>query len=320
MSKAPTRLSEGKDELASSIAGLRTAAPSDARLAAIAERLASAGAPVGDGDAPVSTRVPKPERAPLIRLKSAVDSGVLAVVLALVVGAALVTGALFLRSAPEVAPVTPLPATASLATGTGQEAPAVPTAPPVATTPSDNSVPTGTDHERTTHATPDDSTGTTPNGNATAPSPSSPTATTPNGTAPSTSSPTATPPARPLGAPTKSSAPSSHASTSRAVPSAPNTATEAPLAAGAPILSEVELLKQARSALSADPLQAFALTEQCRSRYPDGSFVQEREYIAIVALARLGRIDEARSRASLFRMHYKNSAYLPRLGTLLGEP
>jgi hypothetical protein len=312
-------LSEGKDELASSIAGLRAAAPSDARLAAIAERLASAGAPVGDGDAPVSTRVPKPERAPLIRLKTAVDSGVLAVVLALVVGAALVTGALFLRSTPETAPVTPPPAS-SAATGTRQEAPAVPTAPPSATTPSDNSLPTGTDHERTTHPTPDDGTGTGPSGSATAPSTPSLTATTPSATAASTSSPTATPLARPLGAPTKSSAPSSHASTSRAIPSAPSTPTEAPLAAGAPVVSEVELLKQARSALSADPLQAFTLTEQCRSRYPDGSFVQEREYIAIVALARLGRIDEARSRASLFRMHYKNSAYLPRLGTLLGEP
>ena len=316
MSKDPTRLSEGTDELASSIAGLRTESPSDARLAAIAARLASAGVPIGDGDAPASTRVPKRARLTLARLKRVIDSGVLAVVLALVVGAGVVTAALFVRSADEMTP-SPRPegAVPSVATATAQDARALPSAPPPATTQSGHSLNADADHDRTTRPTAPGVADTAPSG----------VATTPNGVAtpPSTPPTTATQPsavARQVGVPATSSAPSSRASTSHVLPAAPSTATGAPLAAGAPVLSEVELLKQARSALAADPLQAFALTEQCRSRYPDGSFVQEREYIAIVALARLGRVEEARSRASLFRMHYKNSAYLPRLGTLLGEP
>jgi hypothetical protein len=92
-----------------------------------------------------------------------------------------------------------------------------------------------------------------------------------------------------------------------------------PLAENTVVLSEVELLKQARSTLGPNPLEAFVLTERCRSQYPNGSFSQEREYIAISALVRLGRTDEARSRASLFRMRYGNSAYLPRLERMLGE-
>jgi hypothetical protein len=85
------------------------------------------------------------------------------------------------------------------------------------------------------------------------------------------------------------------------------------------IQSEIELLKQARSALAPDPLQAFALTERCRAQYPNGTFAQEREYIAITALARLGRTSDAQGRASLFRRRYPSSAYLPRLARLLGE-
>ena len=324
MSKDPTRLSEGTDELASSIAGLRTESPSDARLAAIAARLASAGVPVGDGDAPASTRVPKRARLTLGRLKRVIDSGVLAVVLALVVGAGVVTAALFMRSADEMTP-SPRPegAVPSVATATAQDARALPSAPPPATTQSGDSLNAGADHDRTTRPTAPGVADTAPSGVATTPNG---VATAPSSVAPPPSTPpptTATQPsavARHVGVPATSSAPSSRASTSHALPAAPSTATGAPLAGGAPVLSEVELLKQARSALAPDPLQAFALTEQCRSRYPDGSFVQEREYIAIVALARLGRVEEARSRASLFRMHYKNSAYLPRLGTLLGEP
>ena len=93
----------------------------------------------------------------------------------------------------------------------------------------------------------------------------------------------------------------------------------APLADNTATVSEVELLKEARSALAADPVQAFTLTERCRAQYPNGGFAQEREFIAISALLRLGRADDARSRVSLFKMHYPNSAYLPRLTRMLGD-
>jgi len=94
----------------------------------------------------------------------------------------------------------------------------------------------------------------------------------------------------------------------------------APLAESTVVPSELELLKQARSALDADPARAFAITERCRAQYPSGELAQEREYVAISALVRLGRSSEASSRAALFRMHYPSSAYVAKLSRLLGEP
>ncbi len=93
----------------------------------------------------------------------------------------------------------------------------------------------------------------------------------------------------------------------------------AALADNTVVVSEVELLKQARSALGPDPAQAFALTERCRAQYPSGGFAQEREFIAISALYHMGRAEEARSRLALFKMHYPSSAYLPALTRLLGH-
>jgi hypothetical protein len=83
--------------------------------------------------------------------------------------------------------------------------------------------------------------------------------------------------------------------------------------------SEIELLKQARSALSADPLRAVALTERCAREFPRGTFAQERDFIAISALTRLGRSREASARAAAFRASYPRSAYLPQLRRMLGE-
>src|SRR5262249_45692931 len=65
--------------------------------------------------------------------------------------------------------------------------------------------------------------------------------------------------------------------------------------------SEIVLLKQARNALNGDPLTAFALSERCAREFPRGSFAQEREFIAISALHRLGRDTEAERRADGFR-------------------
>jgi hypothetical protein len=100
---------------------------------------------------------------------------------------------------------------------------------------------------------------------------------------------------------------------------AASSAERLPLPVSTVVDSEVEMLKKARSALSADPLQAFALSERCRAQYPGGAFAQEREFIAISALIRLGRRDEAARRASLFRTRYRRSAYLPQLSRMLGD-
>jgi len=103
------------------------------------------------------------------------------------------------------------------------------------------------------------------------------------------------------------------------VPSRPGTATPtevSPAPARAPAASapsETALLRDARLALSSDPARALALTEQHRRDYPSGGFAQEREVIAITALARLGRASEARSRADRFRNAYPTSPYIERV-------
>jgi len=83
--------------------------------------------------------------------------------------------------------------------------------------------------------------------------------------------------------------------------------------------SELELLKQARSAVSSDPLRAYALTERSRARYPNAVLAQERDFIAVSALFRIGREQQARAQATSFRSRYPRSAYLPQIARMLGE-
>jgi outer membrane protein assembly factor BamD (BamD/ComL family) len=84
--------------------------------------------------------------------------------------------------------------------------------------------------------------------------------------------------------------------------------------------SEIELLKRARNTLPADPVRALALTERCAEEYPRGAFAQERDFIAISALFRVGRRHEALSRAERFRSSYPRSVYLPQLERMLLAP
>ena len=80
---------------------------------------------------------------------------------------------------------------------------------------------------------------------------------------------------------------------------------------------EIALLKDARAALAASPAQALALTERHRADYPRGALVQERELIAITALARLGQSSNAKQRADRFRKAYPRSAYLTQIDRVL---
>ncbi len=82
--------------------------------------------------------------------------------------------------------------------------------------------------------------------------------------------------------------------------------------------SEGTLLHQAHDAISSDPRRAFDLTIEHARRFPNGMLVQEREVIAIEALARMGRTDEARRRASSFFATYPSSAYRSRVNDAVG--
>ena len=81
--------------------------------------------------------------------------------------------------------------------------------------------------------------------------------------------------------------------------------------------SEASFLRRAQTTLAADPSAALALLDEYPSRYPHGSLAQEREVMAIDALARLGRMDEARARAADFEARYPHSAHESRLDAIL---
>lgn len=82
--------------------------------------------------------------------------------------------------------------------------------------------------------------------------------------------------------------------------------------------TEFSLLEQAQRALRSDPQRALELTVRDAKRHPSGALAQEREVIAIEALAKLGRIDEARARARVFFQAFPGSAHGPRVAALLG--
>lgn len=129
-------------------------------------------------------------------------------------------------------------------------------------------------------------------------------------------------------APSAAPAEAPRASTRRAPPSEPSPSrpwtpstptTYVPPTEQSTPTNELELVKQARNALNSDPARAYALTERCRAEFPRGAFGQERDYIAITALARLGRETQARALASSFRNRYPRSVYVVQLERLLGS-
>ncbi len=83
--------------------------------------------------------------------------------------------------------------------------------------------------------------------------------------------------------------------------------------------AEVKLLERAQDALRSQPAEALALCNDHAKRFPSGMLVQEREMIAIEALSKLGRKDEARARADRFKARFPGSSHTRRLETLLGN-
>jgi hypothetical protein len=82
--------------------------------------------------------------------------------------------------------------------------------------------------------------------------------------------------------------------------------------------TEGALLLRARQELSSDPSDALALTQEHARRFPSGTLVQEREVLAIEALARLGRSSDARHRLDAFRARFPQSQHIARLAALVG--
>ncbi|MGK4006153.1 hypothetical protein WMF31_26275 [Sorangium sp. So ce1036] len=99
-----------------------------------------------------------------------------------------------------------------------------------------------------------------------------------------------------------------------AAPAAPPGTTAAP--SGDELLREARRLEQARAALADSPEASLSTLDAHRSEFPNGQLAEERELIAIQALMRLGRADEARARAEAFLQRFPSTAYTERVRRL----
>jgi hypothetical protein len=104
------------------------------------------------------------------------------------------------------------------------------------------------------------------------------------------------------------------------VASPPLPVEDPPVVAVAEDVAEIELIDRAQRALLRQPAVARQWVEEHMRRFPDGTFVQERETVAIEALVREGRLVEARARAFQFRTRFPQSAYLRRIDAVLRSP
>ncbi|MCL2449862.1 MAG: hypothetical protein FWD17_13025 [Polyangiaceae bacterium] len=81
---------------------------------------------------------------------------------------------------------------------------------------------------------------------------------------------------------------------------------------------EIALLRAAQERLRTNPAAALALTGEHAARYPSGMLAQEGAVIAIEALVRLGRKDEARQRAAELLRTAPRTAHRRRVEELVG--
>lgn len=90
--------------------------------------------------------------------------------------------------------------------------------------------------------------------------------------------------------------------------------------APADVPSEISLVDAALGARIDRPRRALALVAQHERLYPHGMLTEEREAIAIEALARLGSRDAALARLARFEAAYPSSPHRARLDELLATP
>jgi len=76
---------------------------------------------------------------------------------------------------------------------------------------------------------------------------------------------------------------------------------------------QLALITRAQRTLASAPAAALALVEGNRRALAQSAFAQEAEVIAVAALMRLGRQDEARDRAGHFLNRFPDSVHAPRM-------
>ncbi|WP_437629782.1 hypothetical protein [Sorangium sp. So ce854] len=104
----------------------------------------------------------------------------------------------------------------------------------------------------------------------------------------------------------------------------PGGAAAGPAAPQAEALARDELLREARrlaeirAALARSPQASLALLDEHRAEFPGGQLAAERELIAIDALVRRGRPDQAHARAEVFLAQFPSSPHADRVRRLTG--
>ncbi|XXT22848.1 hypothetical protein WME94_14980 [Sorangium sp. So ce429] len=84
------------------------------------------------------------------------------------------------------------------------------------------------------------------------------------------------------------------------------------------LLRESNLIDRARAAATQNPEAALTAVGEHQREFPAGRLAEEREYVAIRALMRLGRVDEARARAGAFLARYPSTSYADRVHRAVG--
>lgn len=119
---------------------------------------------------------------------------------------------------------------------------------------------------------------------------------------------------KPAGAetPALEATPRTRSTRPRATPTSPRTPrTDA--------VEELKLLTRARRVLPSRPETTLALSVEHAELYPRGVLAEEREVLAIEALLKLARPNEARQRARAFMRSFPNSSQRARLAALLEQ-
>jgi len=122
-----------------------------------------------------------------------------------------------------------------------------------------------------------------------------------------------TAPASAAEAAAKSEPEEAQANLAPAAPEVPRTPEPSPVSADSRLEREMQMLAVAQRILADNPSRALSLARQGEHEFSGSMFSAERKQVALLALVRLGRLDEARRLGRPFLVAYPNAPWSERL-------
>jgi hypothetical protein len=83
---------------------------------------------------------------------------------------------------------------------------------------------------------------------------------------------------------------------------------------------EMAATAAAKRALATDPARALELVADANREFKASVYAEDREGIAVLALAKLGRNDQARARGEAYLAAHPKGSYADRIRSVIGEP